>query len=67
MMKNHLLIHGERGRINKGMLNKYQDCEFENGSILCIWATCNSNTMKSLLENELRITKRIKIDEFTGY
>ena len=58
---------GEHGRVNKEILNKYQDTEFENGSILCKWATCNSNTMKSLLENELRIKKvRIKVEEFTG-
>ena len=60
---------GEHGRINKEMLNKYLDSEVQNNSIFYVCGPpAMLNAMKSLLENELNITKeRIKVEEFTGY
>jgi ferredoxin-NADP reductase/nitrite reductase/ring-hydroxylating ferredoxin subunit len=60
---------GEHGRINKEMLNKYlNNDELQHSVFYVCGPPAMLNAMKSLLENELNITKeRIKVEEFTGY
>jgi ferredoxin-NADP reductase/nitrite reductase/ring-hydroxylating ferredoxin subunit len=60
---------GERGRINKEMLNKHLSNDKANHSIFYVCGPPPMlNAMKSLLENELKIAQEnIKIEEFTGY
>jgi ferredoxin-NADP reductase/nitrite reductase/ring-hydroxylating ferredoxin subunit len=60
---------GERGRINKEMINKHLNQNDVNNSIFYVCGPpAMLNTMKSILENDLKITQdRIKVEEFTGY
>lgn len=60
---------GERGRINKEMLNKYLNNDETDRSIFYVCGPpAMLNAMKGILEKELRITQeRIKVEEFTGY
>lgn len=60
---------GEKGHINKAMLEKYLDSSEIGTSIFYICGPPGMLTaMKNLLQNELAIPReRIKIEEFTGY
>ena len=60
---------GERGRINKEMINKHLDQnDLNNSTFYVCGPPAMLNTMKSILENDLKITQdRIKVEEFTGY
>ncbi|WP_458747342.1 Rieske 2Fe-2S domain-containing protein [Candidatus Nitrosocosmicus sp. T] len=60
---------GEYGRINKAMILKYLDNSLLNNSIFYICGPPGMlNAMKSLLQEELKISKeKIKVEEFTGY
>ena len=59
---------GEKGRINKEILNKHLNDEANHSFFYVCGPPPMLKAIKSLLENELKITKdRIKIEEFTGY
>jgi glycine betaine catabolism B len=59
---------GEKGRINKEILNKHLNDEANHSIFYVCGPPPMLKAMKSLLEIELKITKdRIKIEEFTGY
>jgi ferredoxin-NADP reductase len=60
---------GEYGRINKAMILKYLDNTLLNNSIFYICGPPGMlNAMKSLLQEELKISKeKVKVEEFTGY
>lgn len=60
---------GEKGRINKEMIQKYVDMHTLNNSIYYICGPPDMlKSMRSLLEDEMDIPKeRVKIEEFTGY
>ena len=59
----------ERGRIDKEMLTKHLSSDEVNHAIFYVCGPpAMLNAMKSILEDELRITKeRIKVEEFIGY
>ena len=59
---------GERGRINKEMISKHLNENEINNSIFYVCGPLGMlNTMKSVLENDLKVTQeRIKVEEFTG-
>ena len=60
---------GQRGRIDKKMLNKYLSSDEVNRSVFYVCGPpAMLNAMKSILEKELEImNERIKVEEFTGY
>ena len=60
---------GERGRIDKEMLTKHLSGDEINHAIFYVCGPpAMLNAMKSILEDNLKITKeRIKVEEFTGY
>jgi ferredoxin-NADP reductase len=60
---------GQRGRIDKDMLNKYLSSDDIDRSVFYVCGPpAMLNAMKSILEKELQIrNERIKAEEFTGY
>lgn len=60
---------GERGRINKDMISKHRNENEMNNSIFYVCGPpAMLNTVKSVLENDLKVAQdRIKAEEFTGY
>jgi ferredoxin-NADP reductase len=60
---------GERGRINKSMLERYLTKEEISNAIFYIYGPPGMlDAMQELLQKQLQITKdRVKVEEFTGY
>jgi len=60
---------GERGRIDRTMLNKYlTDNDIDDSTFYTCGPPAMIKAMQDLLQNDLQIPKnRIKVEEFTGY
>jgi ferredoxin-NADP reductase len=60
---------GERGRIDKGLLNKHlADKDQQTGIFYICGPPGMLEAMRNLLRNELQIPQeRVKVEEFTGY